>query len=65
MHILQGASDTLNEVVGLEIEVSFFPIRKNQPLFHDINKYMLANDFELYDLSQICLVMEYVETDLD
>ena len=26
---------------------------------------LTENDFELYDLSQICLVMEYVETDLD
>ena len=36
---LKGAK-SLNKVLGLEIEIEFHKIYKNQPLFSDINTFM-------------------------
>lgn len=50
LSILKGANDILNNVVGLESEVSFASIRENQPLFHDVNKYVTQLGFQLLDI---------------
>ena len=52
LSILKGAQNALEQAIGLEIEVCFFPIRENQPLFHDVNKFMLNLGFELFDLKR-------------
>ena len=38
--------------MGLEIEVCFAPIRENQPLFHDINKFVTECGFQLFDIKR-------------
>lgn len=50
LFILKGASNTLKNVLGMEIEVSFFPIRKDQPLFEDVQAYVRQAGFELIDI---------------
>lgn len=50
LFILKGATNVLSNTIGLEIETAFFSIRKNQPLFHDINKFMQDKGFQLIDL---------------
>ena len=52
LSILKGAQNALKQAIGLEIEVCFLPIRENQPLFHDINKFLLSQNFELFDLKR-------------
>ena len=41
------------------------PIRRRAKGLESYKSENMDNDYELYDLSQICLVMEFVETDLD
>lgn len=53
LYILQGAVNTLREsVFGLEIEVEFVPMYHNQPLFSDVDKYVLDHGFQLFDLQK-------------
>ena len=48
--ILKGAIDTLASVSGLEIEVEFSPLYKDQPLFSDVDKFVRSLGFQLFDL---------------
>ena len=50
LFILKGAKDTLDSVIGLEIETSFLAVRQNQPLFQHVNEFMLDSGFQLMDL---------------
>lgn len=50
LEILKGAENTLKDVVGLEVEVEFVELYKNQPLFSEVNDYLLLKRFDLYDL---------------
>jgi len=51
--ILQGASETLKQTVfGLEIEVEFVPLYRDQLLFSDLDQYLRERDFILFDLQQ-------------
>lgn len=50
LFILQGATKTLRDVFGLEIEVEFSEIYENQPLFSDIDMYVRRIGFQLLDL---------------
>lgn len=52
LSILEGAVKTLNNVIGLEIEVEFLPIYKNQPLFHEVDQFIMSRGFELIDLKR-------------
>ena len=47
--VLKGASSMLNSVLGLELEVEFIEIYKEQPLFGDICKTLSKNGFEFID----------------
>lgn len=49
LEVLVGAANTLNETLGLEIEVSFIEIYKGQPLFGDVCRYLADAGFELFD----------------
>ena len=49
LEILKGAKQTLQSVLGLEIEVSFLEIYKNQPLFEDLRNFLYNHGFEFYD----------------
>lgn len=50
LSILKGAENVLHKVVGLELEIYFAPVRVNQPLFHDVNKYLIENNFSLVNI---------------
>ncbi|MDA7579138.1 FkbM family methyltransferase [Alphaproteobacteria bacterium] len=48
--VLKGASSTLNSVLGLEVEVEFIEIYKEQPLFGDICKTLSKNGLDFVEL---------------
>jgi len=48
--ILQGSTVTLERTVGMQIEVAFSPIYQDQPLFSDVDNFVRAHGFELFDL---------------
>ena len=50
--ILQGATDYLDNVIGLELEVEFAPLYKNQPLFNQVDSFVREKGFELFDLKR-------------
>jgi FkbM family methyltransferase len=47
--VLKGASSMLNSVLGLEVEVEFTELYKEQPLFGDICKTLSKNGFDFFD----------------
>ena len=49
LKVLLGAKKTLENVLGLEIEVEFLPIYLNQPLFSDITELLSKKGFEFID----------------
>ena len=54
LNALKGAEKTLNNCLGLEIEVEFLPIYKNQPLYADITNFLKKHQFEFIDFLRIC-----------
>lgn len=51
LEILKGGEALLeDEVVGVEVEVEFFPIYEGQPLFAEVDLYLRERGFELQDL---------------
>lgn len=50
LFILEGATRTLNDVFGLEIEVEFIELYQDQPLFSDIDRFVSGFGFQLFDL---------------
>ena len=49
--VLQGASTALaSSVTGVEVEVEFSPIYKDQPLFADVDTFLRGLGFLLFDL---------------
>jgi len=51
--ILEGASNALEGVLGLEIECEFFQIRKNQKVFSNVVELMEKHNFEFIDFLNI------------
>ena len=47
--ILDGSQNTLKNLLGLEIEVSFFNLRVNQPVYQDVINYLSKYNFEFID----------------
>ena len=63
LDILQGSRHILaTSILGLQIEVEFFPIYKDQPLFPDVDNYLRPKDFCLFDLSRYRLRRAYLKT---
>lgn len=54
LSILKGAPDTLQSVLGLEIEVEFLPLYKDQPLFGEICTFLRDHGFEFIDFINLC-----------
>lgn len=54
LSILKGASNTLQSVLGLEIEVEFLPLYKDQPLFGEICTFLSNHEFEFIDFINLC-----------
>jgi FkbM family methyltransferase len=50
--ILRGAVETLKRAIGLEVEVEFMEVRKDQPLFQEVHSEMSRIGFELFDLEK-------------
>jgi FkbM family methyltransferase len=54
LFVLQGAAKTLeSSVVGVEVEAEFAPIYKDQPLFSDVDAFLRARGFLLFDLRPV------------
>ncbi len=51
LNILNGSSESIKNVMGFEIEVSFIKIYKDQPLFSDINNFMIKNNYQFMGFS--------------
>lgn len=51
LQVLEGATQILNSVMSVEIEVEFSPLYANQPLFADVDTYLRKQQFSLFDLS--------------
>jgi FkbM family methyltransferase len=52
--VLQGAGNTLrSKVSGVEVEVEFTPIYRDQPLFADVDAFMRERGFLLFDLRPV------------
>jgi len=49
LDILQGAMTTLHSCLGIEVEVEFREIYQSQPLFGDLSKFLLDNEFDFID----------------
>ena len=52
LSILEGATNTLKGVFGLEVEVEFTSIYKKQPLFSDVDVFARKHGFQLFDLKK-------------
>lgn len=52
--VLGGAQSTLKTCLGLHVEVSFHPLRLNQPLFGDVTAYLAEKEIEFLDLVTLC-----------
>ena len=49
LDILQGGMATLHSCLGIEVEVEFREMYQSQPLFGDLSKFLLNNDFDFVD----------------
>lgn len=53
LDILTGAQSLLDgSIVGLQVEVEFAPLYVGQPLFGDVDSFLRARGFQLFDLSR-------------
>jgi len=50
--ILEGAGEMLGSVIGIEVEVEFAPLYRQQPLFADVDRFLRSRQFELCDLNR-------------
>ena len=52
--VLQGASDTLaSAMFGVEVEVEFAPVYRDQPLFAEVDQYLRGRGYHLFDLRPV------------
>lgn len=51
--ILEGASETLSSIVGIECEVEFLPLYEGQPLFGEVSSYLSQHGFSLIDFMRL------------
>jgi len=52
LEVLKGSTNSLDDVVGCELEVSFLEIYKNQPFFAEVDMFMRSHGFFLADLER-------------
>ena len=48
LEILKGMGSKINNVIGIEIEIQYIEGYIGSPLFNEVNKFLLENNFELY-----------------
>lgn len=49
-----GAKFSLDECLGIELEVEFSELYLGQPLFGEVNQHLTKNGFEFYDFINLC-----------
>lgn len=54
LRALFGATKTLENCFGLELEVEFLELYKGQPLFGEIVKYLEKHGFQFFDFVNLC-----------
>jgi len=54
LKVLEGSEYSLKEILGLEIEVEFFEMYKNQCSFGEIKDFLHQRDLEFIDFTTIC-----------
>ena len=53
LYILEGMQHTLNRAIfGVEVEINFIEMYKNQPLFNQVDIFMRKQGFHLFDLKK-------------
>ena len=56
LYILEGMQHTLKRAIfGVEVEVEFIEMYKNQPLFNEVDIFMRKLGFHLFDLKKYFL----------
>jgi FkbM family methyltransferase len=50
--ILKGSQTVLERTIGLELELMFIPVYINQSMFSDVDPYVTARGFELFDMNR-------------
>ena len=50
LNALVGAEKSLTSVLAIEVEVEFYELYRNQPLFDDVFSFLKSHDFDLIDL---------------
>ena len=53
LNVLNGATNTMNRVFGLEVEIEFLQIYKGQPLFGEINDWLFKRNFEFIEFLKL------------
>jgi len=53
LDVLRGATRILDSVLAVHVEVEFIPIYLSQPLFDDVFRFMVTNEFDLFDLPRL------------
>ena len=54
LNVLKGAKKSLKKTIGLEIEVEFIELYKEQPLFGDLTKFLKSKNLEFIDFVNLC-----------
>lgn len=53
LKVLQGAKSSLKDILGLEVEIEFFELYKNQCSFGEIKDYLYQHGFEFVDFTSL------------
>jgi len=56
LNVLQGATQMLQTVLAVQVEVEFSPLYQGQPLFADVDTFMRAKEFTLFGLTNTACV---------
>ena len=54
LNALRGLEESLNDCLGMEIEVEFSEIYNSQPLFGDIHSFLSSKGFYFFDFVNLC-----------
>ena len=52
LNVLKGCGHVLDTTLGINVEACALQIRKNQPTFEEIYKYLIDRDFLLFDIEK-------------
>jgi len=53
MHVLRGAHQLMSQIKAMEIELSFVPMYKGAPSFHDVLEYLERQNYVLLSLKNV------------